>query len=111
MTTARASSPAPSSPGGRLLRKLAERATFALLATLVLLWLGDQAVYRYRAARGRGEGTVVINRYLAVPLKNGHREFDPQGTDAQTCARALFPHGSDLPCWYLERHRDQRSDL
>jgi hypothetical protein len=111
MTADAPSSPAPSSPGGRLLRKLAQRAGFALLATLVLLWVGDEAVYRYRVARGSAAGTVVVNRYLAVPLKNGHLEFDPLGTARQSCARALFPHGSDLPCWYLQRHRDQRSDL
>jgi hypothetical protein len=105
------SSPASSSPGGRLLRKLAQRAVLALLAVVVLLWLGDEAVYRYRVARRTAQGTVVVNRYLAVPLKNGHLEFDPLGSMPQTCARALFPHGSDLPCWYLQRHRDQRSDL
>jgi hypothetical protein len=101
----------PTSPGGRFLRKLGERALFSVFVAVVVLWLADEAVYRYRVARGRAQGSVTVDRYLAVPLKNGHREFDSEGADQQTCARALLPHGGDLPCWYLQRHRDQRSDL
>jgi hypothetical protein len=30
---------------------------------------------------------------------------------AWTCVNSLFPHQGYLPCWYLSKHTDQRTDI
>jgi hypothetical protein len=75
-----------------------------LLAAMLFLWLGDWAVWRIRVWRGGGYDTVRITQILLTPLKNHRIDADEQSTADQTCARALFPHGGDDPCWWLRRH-------
>src|SRR4051812_9697098 len=75
-----------------------------LLAAALLLWLADWAVWRVRARQGGGYDTVVVNQILLTPLKNHRMKADEQNTMAQPCARALFPHGGNDPCWWLRRH-------
>jgi len=72
----------------------------------------DFAVFRIRAATNRNAyGSVVVNHYTAVLQKNGKTTltFDPP--QPWTCVNALFPHAGSLPCWYLSRHPDQRTDI
>jgi hypothetical protein len=38
-------------------------------------------------------------------LKGQKEEFDYMGTVAEPCVPALFPHRSEAPCWWLERHK------
>jgi hypothetical protein len=75
-----------------------------LLAAALLLWLGDWAVWRVRVWHGGGYDTVEVNQILLTPLKNHRMKADEQSTADQPCARALFPHGGDDPCWWLRRH-------
>ncbi len=91
--------------------RIFEPAAVALLAALLLLWLADYAVFRSRLSHGRGMGTVQVDNYLAVPLKNGKEQFDFVGSDPQPCVHALFPQSQGAPCWYLARHRDHRTSL
>lgn len=83
-------------------------ALIAVVAFCALLYAGDYTVVRYRVARNRNPfGTVQVQPYYLVPLKDGKTEFmflDPQN---QTCVRSLFPHMGRTPCWYLSRHRNQ----
>lgn len=72
----------------------------------------DYAVFRFRAATNRNAyGIVTVNHYTAVLQKNGKTTltFDPP--QPWSCVRALFPHEGLLPCWYLSRHTDQRTDI
>ena len=75
-----------------------------LLAVTLLLWLGDWTVWRIRVWRGGGYDTVQVNQILLIPLKNHKMEADAQNTADQPCARSIFPHGGDDPCWWLRRH-------
>ena len=82
------------------------------LGTAGLAFAVDFLVFRIRvAANGNAYGAVVVNHYYAVAQKNGKTQFifDPPGP--QPCVNALFPHSGELPCWYLSRHPDQRTDI
>jgi hypothetical protein len=99
------------SRGGALLIGAAERTLVALLTLLLLIWALDFAVYRVRLAHGSAYADVQVNHYLAVPLKNGHRQYDYVNSDRESCVRTLFPHAAALPCWYLRRHPDRQEDV
>jgi hypothetical protein len=74
---------------------------------LVGLYAADWIVLRIRVAHGTGYGSVEIHQFLATSLKGSKTEYDLTGTFQQTCSRSLFPHGGNLPCWWLEHHTAQ----
>jgi len=77
-----------------------------------LLYAGDYASVRYRIPRGRVPlGTVEIQPYYAVPLKDGKTEFMFLKPESQICVHSLFPHLGHSPCWYARRKRDKRIDI
>jgi hypothetical protein len=81
----------------------------ALLALAGLLYVGD-----WLAARSRGPrafGSVVVQPYYAVALKDGKTEFIMLAPETHACVHALFPHFGAAPCWYLEGHKRQRIDV
>jgi hypothetical protein len=88
----------------RIPKRLIADTLIWLLAVTLLLWLGDWTVWRIRVSRGGGYDTVQVNQILLIPLKNHKMEADAQSTADQPCARAIFPHGGDDPCWWLRRH-------
>jgi hypothetical protein len=78
-------------------------------AVLLLVgFAGDSLVFRLR---GSPTGLVTVHPYLAVPKKNARVEFMFQEPREQDCAKALFPHAGQTPCWYLRRHTEQRTNL
>jgi hypothetical protein len=86
--------------------------THSILAGLLVLafiYLGDDLSVRYRIPpRRQPFATVTVERYDAIPEKNGKVEFGFEPPVQQTCVRALFPHLGYPPCWYLSRHAEQR---
>jgi hypothetical protein len=86
-----------------------------LLSAAVLVGLAygvDYAVFRYRVAGGRQAfGQVTVTHYDAVQQKNGKTEFLFDPPEGQTCVNSLFPHAGYAPCWYLQRHPEQRTDI
>jgi hypothetical protein len=81
-------------------------------AAAVLAYGLDYAVFRVRAATGRNaHGSVVVSHYYAVLQKSGKTTFIFDPPQPQTCVNALFPHEGWLPCWYLSRHPEQRTDI
>jgi hypothetical protein len=80
--------------------------------TVALAFVLDYAIFEIRVAmKWNPYGSVVVNHYTAVLQKNGKTTltFDPP--QPWTCVNALFPHAGSLPCWYLSRHPDQRTDI
>jgi hypothetical protein len=71
----------------------------------------DYGVFRSRMAANEGFGQVTINRYDAVEQKSGKTVFLFEPPQAQTCVNSLFPRAGYLPCWYLRRHSEQRTDI
>ncbi len=87
-------------------------AILAAIAAAALAYGLDYAVFRIRAATNRNAyGSVTVNHYYAILQKNGKTQFIFDPPQAQTCVHALFPHEGSLPCWYLSRHPDQRTDI
>jgi hypothetical protein len=87
-------------------------AILAVVAVVILAYGLDSAVLRIRVATNRNAyGSVTVNHYTAVLQKNGKTTltFDPP--QPWTCVNTLFPHQGWLPCWYLSRHTDQRTDI
>jgi len=83
-----------------------------VLGTALLTFSVDFVAFRLRLATNRNPyGSVVVTRYYAVAQKDGKTQFifDPPAPEA--CVRALFPHSGVLPCWYLNRHPEQRTDI
>jgi hypothetical protein len=73
-----------------------------VLATLVALYVVDWVALRFT-----GSSSVQVEQFLRTPLKGQKEEFDYMGTVAQPCARSLFPHSAESPCWWLARHKVQ----
>lgn len=87
--------------------------TVVFLAAAAILTYGvDFGLFRLRVVMNRNPyGSVVVNHYYAVLQKNGKTQliFDPPAP--ATCVNALFPHSGMQPCWCLQRHTDQRTDI
>lgn len=87
-------------------------ALMVVLFFCALLYAGDYAVVHYRIPRSRDPlGTVEVQPYYAVPLKDGKTEFMFLKPENQVCVHSLFPHLGHIPCWYLLKHRDKRINL
>ncbi len=80
------------------------RTEIILLSSAVFglaLFGGDWAIY---TLRGQPNSTVLVMRFLVVPLKGKKTEYDDEGQRYVPCASAIFPQGAWSPCWYLRRH-------
>jgi len=94
------------------LRRIFLATLLAILGTAVLAYGVDYAVFRVRAATNRNAyGSVTVNHYYSILQKNGKTQliFDPP--QPEPCVNALFPHAGSLPCWYLTRHPDERTNI
>ena len=82
------------------------------VAVVALSFALDYLILRARVATSRqAYGTVTVRHYYAVLQKNGKTEFIFDPPQPQICVRSLFPHDGALPCWYLARHPEQRTDI
>jgi hypothetical protein len=86
-------------------KKLGRILGLTLLAA-ALLYALDAVVLRARGQNGFAK--ITVNRYDVIPEKNGKVEFDYEPSVDETCVRALFPHQTYAPCWYLARHSEQQ---
>src|SRR6266446_2710808 len=82
------------------------------LGLTLLAYATDYAVFRSRLATNRQPfGQITVTTYDAVAQKNGKTEFIFNPPEAQTCVNALFPRAGYPPCWYLQRHTEQRTNI
>jgi hypothetical protein len=82
------------------------------LGLVALAYAVDYAVFRYRVATNRQPfGQVTVMSYEAVPQKSGKTQFIFNPPEARTCVNSLFPREGYEPCWYLQRHTEQRIDM
>ena len=97
------------------IRKLIKRwlvyAFVFLLGATLIAYSSDYAVFRHRLANNQAFGQVMVTNYDAVQQKNGKTEFLFDPPQAQTCVNSLFPHRSFTPCWYLQGHTEQRTNI
>lgn len=84
----------------------------SLLGLTLLAYTVDYAVFRYRLSANRQPyGQFTVTSYDAVPQKNGKTQFIFNPPAQQTCVNALFPRQGYVPCWYLQRHTEQRINM
>ena len=102
----------PSTPLVRFLKRLLALAVLSLLVLTLLVYAGDYVVFRYRVATNRRPyGQVTVYSYDAVAQKSGKTQFIFNPPQNQTCVHALFPHAGYVPCWYLQRHSEPRTNI
>ena len=84
----------------------------AIAAVALLLYSGDYLALRFRLPNNRPQfGSVHIERLIAVPQKSGKTEFIKDEPIDQPCVHSIFPHFDADPCWYLEKHTRQTTNL
>jgi hypothetical protein len=84
----------------------------SVLFLTALAYATDCAVFRYRVSTNRQPfGQFTVSSYYAVQQKSGKTQFIFNPPQAQTCVHALFPRAGYVPCWYLQRHSEPRTDI
>jgi hypothetical protein len=48
---------------------------------------------------------------FAVPRKDGKEEYMEDDPRVESCVHSLYPHSAVPPCWYLNKHREQRVNM
>ncbi len=96
---------------GAKIRHIAARVILSLCLLAAIAYAGDYLVARFRLMRGQGLGSVSVGVLYAIPQKSGKTEFADGGVEVRTCLHSLFPHFGYAPCWYLSRHREQRTNF
>jgi hypothetical protein len=86
-------------------KRMLVRGMFGLVLTLVVLYVGDWAVWRVRVARGGGMGSVSVGTLIETPLKGNKMEYDWGGSQDVACSRSIFPQAGSGACWWLQRHK------
>lgn len=89
-----------------------KRVVVSFVVGVAVLYAADYTVIRYRVAMNRNPyRTVTVQPYYAVPRKDHKTEFLFDDPHDQTCVNSLFPHFGDTPCWYLNRHKQERINM
>ena len=83
----------------------------SIVSLTVIAYAIDYAVFRYRVANNRAFGQVMVQSYDAVAQKSGKTQFLFNPPEPQTCVNSLFPRSGYTPCWYLQKHLEQRTDI
>jgi len=87
------------------MKRLLLRAVMALVALIVVLYVGDSAVLFVRmghANPGTGPAFGTTTFYYTADLKSHQYEVFEQ-PQTETCVHAIFPHYAFPPCWYSSR--------
>jgi len=91
------------------MKRAVSRAVTGVLIAVAAVYAADWAFFELRLARGTAMGSVVVERYLKMPLKGNKEAFDYLGTAEENCARTLLPQYAasawNPPCWWLAGHR------
>lgn len=83
----------------------------SLVGLTASIYLADSAVFRYRIrAQRQPFDQITVYSYDAIPQKSGKTQFIFDPPRLETCANALFPRSGYVPCWYLRRHSEPRTD-
>jgi hypothetical protein len=86
-----------------------KRISAAVLAFLAIFYGADYLSARWRGAAALG--TVQVQPYYAVPLKDGKTEFMMLDPETRTCVKSVAPHFGYEPCWYLDGKKEQRIQM
>ena len=82
-----------------------------VVIVVVLLVLAFSFDYIQLRRNQNALGSVTVNRYYAVTLKNKKTDYSSAEPEIQTCVNSVFPHFGYYPCWYLRRHNVREIDI
>jgi hypothetical protein len=88
------------------------RGLFAMLALLLLVYVGDYCSLRYQIPHDRPQfGQITVDTLYAIRQKNGKTEYELGEPGTEPCVHSLFPHFGCSPCWYAGRHTERRINI
>jgi hypothetical protein len=85
-----------------------KRTLISVVVILILLYAIDFLSLRLKIPRREMLGTVTMQTYYAVKLKNGKTEYDYAGDHDVNCTNSMFPQLGLKPCWYASRHTEEQ---
>ena len=95
-----------------MFRQVLVRGVLSLVLLTIAAYVSDYFLLRYRIATNRNPfGTAQVQRYYAVPRKDGKTEFFFDQPVNEPCVHSLFPHAGEPPCWYAVRKKEKRVNL
>ncbi len=83
----------------------------AAVIVVILMGIAFSIDYLELRANPNAFGSVEIQRYYAVGLKNKKTSYSSADPELQTCVNSLFPHFDYYPCWYLRSHNVKEIDI
>jgi hypothetical protein len=86
------------------MKRIVGTVLLALAIVALVLYAVDWGVWRVRAARGGGVGSVDVTWFQVAELKGGKEQFYPDGEGPVPCSQSVFPQGGANPCWYVAKH-------
>jgi len=96
-----------------LLRRRLQRIALALLAILLLAYVGDSLWFRVRMVHPKPADPLESftgPRLLAIPEKGNKTSYEIDQRNPEqtvTCAHSWFPHAGYRPCWYVKPRMNQ----
>ena len=82
-----------------------------VIIVIVLLVIAFSVDYIQLRRNQNALGSVTVNRYYAVTLKNKKTDYSAAEPEIETCVNSVFPHFGYSPCWYLRRHNVKEIDI
>jgi hypothetical protein len=82
-----------------------------VVLVVILLVLAFSFDYIQLRRNQNALGSVTVNRYYAVTLKNKKTDYSAAEPEIQTCVNSVFPHLGYYPCWYLRRYNVKEIDI
>jgi hypothetical protein len=107
---AKISTPMPANFSTLTPKQIIQRTAMGVVALFLVLYLCDLIWFQLRVnfpKLGVATGSVHRFRMLAIPIKNGKVDYEPdtvQPEEDVPCAHSLFPHSGKNPCSYVTRH-------
>lgn len=90
------------------MKKIIAGVLSTIVGLVVLTYIFDYAIWRYRAATNHNAyGSLTVQYYYAIGEKSGKTEYDFQPPQQETCVNSLFPHAGYSPCWYERKHTEK----
>ena len=75
-------------------------------ALLAVVYFADALSARFHPL-----GSVQVQPYLAIHLKNKKVEYDfSPPVETEVCVASMLPHSGYEPCWYARRSTTKRID-
>jgi hypothetical protein len=81
---------------------LLKRIVLGVVAALVLIYLVDFALLRYKmSGPNQAAAFGTVTSFYGTATKGGKMEIFTDQPQTETCVHSLFPHSGYRACWYI----------